>query len=283
VGLVAAGAVAALFAPGVCAAVPDEAALLLGLAAGLPHGAGDHLLAPRRRRLALAAAYVAVVATAVATWWWMPGLYTLAFVGLSAWHFGQGDLHGWEVRRGWEAPAWLTRGAVMLGLPLLQPEAWPILEAMAGSALPRPPIDALALVTLHAVVLLAALPRHRWVRALAELTALSVWLAAAPPLVGFALVFAVWHSWPHLVWMRSVVERSWPELLLGLAGPTLLSALAVAAVRVDLHTALVAISALTFPHALLVDRLVHGHGPAGASSAQPHGLSIAGGWLRLGG
>ena len=72
----------------------------------------------------------------------------------------------------------------------------------------------------------------------------------------FATAFAVWHSLPHLRWMRESLQLPWTQLWRRLSLPTLVSAAGTVALfgGLEAHHALVAIAALTVPHALWVHR-----------------------------
>jgi Brp/Blh family beta-carotene 15,15'-monooxygenase len=254
------GSLVGLLWPSALMSLPQEVALLLGLAIGLPHGAGDHLFVSRWPRARFVVAYAAVVGLVLACWPLFPTAYTLVFLLLSAWHFGQGDLHSPAIRPGWAVPAFASRGAVWVGLPLLSadPRAWGVLEAMAAVPLPRPEGLAPILAVVHLGILALAIRRAGRLRGLAEALVLIAWLSTAPPLLGFAVAFAVWHSLPHLQWMHDELGRPWRDLGRQLLLPTLVAAVGTVALLggVQPHLALVAIAALTAPHALWVHHLV---------------------------
>src|SRR5947209_2301041 len=99
----------------------------LGLVAGVPHGAADHVIATQlaggRHMSLVVAAYAGAAAAAWALLQWGGAVAVVAVVALSALHFGLGELEvscqltGWRPSR-WAALALVVTGSGALVLPL---------------------------------------------------------------------------------------------------------------------------------------------------------------------
>ncbi|WP_336921726.1 Brp/Blh family beta-carotene 15,15'-dioxygenase [Aquipuribacter sp. SD81] len=197
---------------------------LVLLAAGVPHGALDHLVllgtrpgGTRRRgplagpRASFVVPYVALALVALAGYLAAPRVGFALFLALSVVHFAAGEA-GVAVERGlarsWRDPrAWAASvgGSVVVVLPLASPEAGAALGAVDGRLDPvLRPLPALALgLTAVAVAALAAcaVARLRGDRAAgvvgAEVAALLALAVLAHPLLAFGAFFAAWHSLRH--------------------------------------------------------------------------------------
>ena len=264
------------------------------LALGLPHGALDALVALRSERLGsrcaplpFLAGYLALAALTAAAWIAAPLPALGVFLAASALHFGIGDQD--SVRYpGLAWPEILTRGSAPIVLPLCfhasevgQLFAWLTgaspSAAHAWLAATAPLIATtwlvLAGVALATPQLVPQPPRQgsAWARQL-ELPVLVVAFALLPPLVSFALYFAVWHSPRHLLALDVLLcardGRTRRSLVLA-AAPILGAALALFGVAHALHartlldpaalvrTLFVGLAALTLPHMLvtaIIDR-----------------------------
>lgn len=192
-------------------------ALLLILIGGLPHGGYDAALFIRLwgrdpRQLAMfICAYVAVAACMLCMWNVWPVAALGLFLILSAVHFGD----DWA-----ELPDGLLRicaGAAVIAAPAIgQPAAVTALFVALGGE------DAIWLariaLAVAPVVLLVALGAIgiAWVmgqrqRALALIAVLAI-LLTAPPLIGFALFFALLHAPRHMAMVQRVVDLRHPVI-----------------------------------------------------------------------
>ena len=243
------------------------ALLVLG---GLPHGASDHALAGpvwrgRLGRLGLLlflASYVACAALVFVAWRAVPLAALLSFLALSAWHFAREDAVGGS---GWERVA---RGLMPVGLPaLLHPAGLtelllPLLADSAGEA-----GVAAALMSVCGAGAVVALAGWWWradrVPPLAAASAAA--LLICPPLLGFALFFALDHS-------RRAAGRRRETLRLSTTGYARACAPFVVGGAVVLASAawwlpdaglpgwlIVGLAALTVPHMLLVPEVTAEH------------------------
>lgn len=185
---------------------PGILAVILAVAVGIfgvPHGALDPLVAVRKglvngwRQIAVFhLAYVAVAGLAGLLWWLFPAMSLVAFLIVSAWHFG----NDWRA----DMPAILAvaAGVSLLALPLAaSPETVePILRVLAGSDGARLSQGLAALfwpiVGLAGLCGLAAL-RYSG-RSFVELAVLYTAATVMHPLVWFVAYFCWCHSLRHL-------------------------------------------------------------------------------------
>lgn len=254
----------------------------LGLIAlGTAHGLHDlALIAPgdRGRRLRWAGVYLLLFLIAAAVWWLAPAIALVGFLALAAVHFGLADrLHTTGTGAIAEA-AW--RGLLPLVLPALM---WPEQVTALFAALGRSPALAVELASILSAAPLLALVgvaigaslldtlRNRRALPALELGVVLVWLALAPPLLGFAVYFVAIHSLRHLERLDAAPRRqlrAWlgplvrPETI-GWAALTLILSAALVGWIGARSPALIAAGAwpflilacLTLPHMLVVHHL----------------------------
>lgn len=176
---------------------------------GIPHGALDAVTSVNlagRSQLLFYAQYLSILGLTLAGWWFMPNLTLLVFLGMSAWHFGQGDTQLWgkQPRAPLQTMAWggLVL-AFLLGLHL--PEANQILLPLRihAPALSRLIEQREIIATvLWAAWLLTAIGmavQRNWAGLISVLTLAAA--AQMPLLLGFGTYFVFHHSvsgWLHL-------------------------------------------------------------------------------------
>ncbi len=216
-------AIAGLAVLGVSFAHPVilTAALLLILIGGLPHGGYDAALFIRlwgsnARQLALfISVYIAVAACMLLVWNIWPVVALGVFLTLSAVHFGD----DWA-----ELPDGLLRicaGAAVIAAPAIgQPMSVTALFVALGGddavwlarvALAVAPV--VLLVALGAIGIAWNMGQRQ--RALALLAVLAI-LLTTPPLIGFALFFALLHAPRHMAMVQRVIDLRHP--LIGWSG-----------------------------------------------------------------
>ena len=214
---------------------------------GLPHGAVDPFVLRRGLlgRAAVSAVYLAVALAVLGVWAWAPRASAVAFLGLTALHWGLGDLHTLVAFDG--AVHLRTRAqraafvAVRGGLPMLVPlVAAPdvyrrVVGWMAGALDPAAPVSAslgaaealfrpdvrLALGVGFAVLAVSSLAlgfrraggagQRAWRIDAAETTGLAVFFALVDPLLAVGVYFCLWHAPRHLArlvaWSPAAVEQ----------------------------------------------------------------------------
>lgn len=270
---------------------------------GLPHGALDHLVPVRLRPgtstarsvVTVVVLYLVVGAATVALWTTAPLLGFAVFVGITWFHWGQGDLFV-DRLLGDGVPGALgstltvaVRGALPMLVPFVaQPgaAAHVVVQSAAvvdgsldGAVLVVPGAVRLAgaglvvvLVVLH-VVVVARAGGPRW-RQVSEDLVLVAFFAVVPPVLAVGLYFTLWHAVRHILRLELTEPTSAGQLHRGrLLAPFLrfarqawpitaiaaamLVALAVVVRRADLGVYLVLIAALTTPHTVVVTWMDH--------------------------
>ncbi|WP_428339753.1 beta-carotene 15,15'-dioxygenase, Brp/Blh family [Mycobacterium sp.] len=185
----------------------------LGLVAGIPHGAADHVIATQlaagRPMPLVVAAYAGAAAAAWALLQWGGAVALLGVVALSALHFGLGELEVSHQLTGWQpsrvvAVSLVVAGSGALILPLAR--AGDQLTAVATAVSPAlaqligGPTVQIGLVVTWLVAALVAVIASLWSGH--PTVALDVVLLGAlgilvPPLLAFALWFGGWHALRH--------------------------------------------------------------------------------------
>jgi len=192
----------------------------LGFLAGVPHGAADHVMAARlsggRSMVGIGVVYAGIAAAvwALLVWGGLPAL--IVVVGLSAVHFGLGELEVERQVTGWR-PAGLIAiaiaiagcGALVLPLARSGDQLQGVAAAISPGLAPllgEQPLER----TLAGVWLVAAV-----VAGIAALWSGQIWVAVdivligtlgmlAPPLLAFAVWFGGWHAIRHCARMLTV-------------------------------------------------------------------------------
>lgn len=217
---------AALLLAGIASWIPADIGPIVlcfaaaGFAAGIPHGAVDHLMATRLTGRTSVVTVAAVYATLAVTAWvlmtWLGTVGLVAAVALSALHFGLGELEVSRQLTGWRpnivvAVAITVAGCGALILPLARAGDQLIGVAAAVS----PGIDvwlgsgwvqiALAAGWLAAAVVAVAGALRAGRRAIAlDIVLIGLLGALAPPLLAFAVWFGGWHALRHCARMLTV-------------------------------------------------------------------------------
>jgi Brp/Blh family beta-carotene 15,15'-monooxygenase len=206
---------------------------------GLPHGAVDHLAPARaagerptlRWLLGVGVAYLLLGGAYTALWMVAPAVSAVFFVGLTWFHWGQGDLYALEAFGGFHLGGRPHRVATILvrgGLPMLVPllrfperyrdviDAWvSLFGGRVGAAWVTAPDVRVALgvgfAALTVGTLLAGwrqvgdgIGADEWRRDAAETGLLWVFFLLVPPLVAIGVYFCVWHSLRHIARLAGV-------------------------------------------------------------------------------
>lgn len=194
----------------------DDVLVVVGLLAGVPHGAVDHLVPGLRghrpgpgRLVLLAVAYAAIAAT---SWWALrsaPAVGLAGFLALSVLHFGTGEVAFDRIRGAGPQDAVRSLGsalvvgatAVILPLALHPVGLIPFLRLLVpgwDGRLPAPltltVAGSVAGVALATVAARLATGRRLAALELGLLVALAAW---TPPVVAVATYFGAWHAVRH--------------------------------------------------------------------------------------
>lgn len=265
---------------------------------GLPHGALDHLVPARldsaisvRRSIATVVALYAVLGGATALLWGLdPVVGFVAFIAVTWFHWGQGDLwldrargHAVDSRADAVLTV-LTRGALPMLLPLIthpldyagvfRATTRLIDPAAAGAdLLDAVPIRFAAAVLLVVLIAAHALVRHRLGNpmgtTMAEVVVLVAFFSAVPPVLAVGVYFTFWHAVRHIVRLELLEPDGAAGLARGdllrpfgrflrdalpvtLCAIALLAVLALSLRSAGLGTYLLLIAALTTPHTAVV-------------------------------
>ncbi|MEM6314177.1 MAG: Brp/Blh family beta-carotene 15,15'-dioxygenase, partial [Planctomycetota bacterium] len=264
--------------------------LVAAAAVGMAHGATDVWLGREifgddaRGRLRFGGGYLLFTAAALALYAVAPTAWLVAFFVLAWLHFGFGELPGLVPRGPTQAMASAVRGAMPLTLPALLHSgdvAWALTALVGASSggVMTSMLATLAVPTLIGAGLLGvgALVQRRWWDA-AEVGAVTVALVFPPPLLAFAIYFAVWHSARHLLsdlidaptagaargrpWGPVVWATVFPVVAAAVGGVVLVLAgtggdwfafsSSTAGASVTVGLVFVTLGCLTFPHMALV-------------------------------
>ena len=239
---------------------------------GLPHGAIDAYIAQRDGMwrsigglAVFATVYALVALSVIGAWILMPVLSLIAFLIISAWHFGAAANARNTIER------WLF-GSLLLSLPSFfhLASVAGLFEAISGTPARDlvPVLQVLAPVALIGVIAMLMRPRSgEPLRRIdvATISGLVLFAWALPPLVYFAVYFCALHSPTHFQRVLRLVpssERS--GALTQTAGFTVLTLFfagiaffvlsdTISLQQSTLQIVFIGLAALTVPHMFLVD------------------------------
>jgi Brp/Blh family beta-carotene 15,15'-monooxygenase len=260
---------------------------------GIPHGAVDHIVASKlyglsdawRDQARFYGFYLTLMAVYGALWLVLPAWCLAAFLLMTMYHFGQADLAYWNLGFGRARLVYLSRGLLLIGLPIAAHvyTVDPIFNAIAGvdlaqwDLLTRHRSMLLTLLVAQHVVVLGGtaaspdvdLPDAAWREAVTTVV-LSGLFILVHPLVAFSIYFGLWHSLGHIFeLLRFFRRRNAPTTLTGFyrkaalytaVSFTGLAALYYATQSFGLEDQMIAllfilISVMTLPHMIIVERL----------------------------
>jgi Brp/Blh family beta-carotene 15,15'-monooxygenase len=283
---------ASVAAPGI---VASWAALIAvgGVLLGLPHGAVDHLVPGwaaarplgRRSMAVLVTGYLLVVGAGAAALRVAPVPTLVLFLGVSAWHFGRGEVVEAAQAAGRPVPApaedllpVLAHGLVTVGLPVA---AWPavslpLLDLLAPGAARVPgwvPTVVGAAAALAVTAALGGLVLSRRAGEAGELALLAATFWTVHPFAAFGVYFGLWHALRHGARLVDLAAGAGPlgqglrrvalQAVLPTAGAVAFLTVVASTVRLApagaasglLAAELATLIGLTFPHAVVVARL----------------------------
>jgi Brp/Blh family beta-carotene 15,15'-monooxygenase len=266
----------------------DLLPVLFIMLVGLPHGAGDGLLAFKNFKptpkgwVVFVSSYLAIAGMVVALWYVYPVLGLLLFLIQSCIHFGIGDVSASDlIARGtqsqnrlhhWARIIAMGGGPVLL-IPLFHPipvnDVFVLMSGQAASYLIIYVIFLLPVWLAAFGIMLSYLPKTGG-RETALLLLLVGLYFILPPLWSFAIYFCCVHSLRHFVVLNTQIDGGLVQsghlgqILLFSAlpiGVIFLFALQAQAHFTDALTAglFIGLAALTVPHMVLVDGLRKHH------------------------
>lgn len=241
---------AGLRIPGALQYLPFLVSLVL---LGLPHGALDHLVPARlagrtpdpRSMGRVVILYLIVGAAMLALWFLSPPLAFVAFILMTWFHWGQGDLFVEATREGTGTPSTLTRAGMLLvrgALPMVVPlvaapedylrvfrDTTGVIAVPLGDLTSLVESGALRMTLAMALAVLAVLTfvgtararwstpagRRAWWGDLGEVVLLAAFFTVVPPILAIGLYFCLWHSLRHIVRLSLLDPGSRAPLRLG--------------------------------------------------------------------
>jgi Brp/Blh family beta-carotene 15,15'-monooxygenase len=171
---------------------------------GIPHGAIDHLLLnpviDKKNLIRFIVKYLAIIAAYIIVWLLLPTLALLAFVLMSAYHFGQSHFIKLKFKK-LEKLTYISLGSFFLSTVL-----WGDFEYTMSILSNIIDVSHLAPVGTWfiffsfsiSVTLILANFGVRSVWLLVELSLLGLFLYQLPLLLGFIIYFGFWHSLPSM-------------------------------------------------------------------------------------
>lgn len=223
---------------------------LLLLLVGIPHGAIDHLVDEHNVKaqqkpfslFRFLAVYIAQMAVYAICWWLFPALSLLVFLLISAWHFGETDLHPSPNHIAWAILKGLFGTAILFFILLREPlyTASLIERITLGNSAASGIWQFFANQSVFVFASLIALILVAWfwaqqsepIRTNKTKWVTFIFLMAVvyflPLLPAFALYFGAWHAWntfgyistflssKHTFW--NIWKKTLPFTLLALSG-----------------------------------------------------------------
>lgn len=260
------------------------------VATGIPHGAVDHLVASElyglrftwRDQAKFYGAYLALMALYGGLWLVASGLSLFLFLLMTIYHFGQADL-AYLRPTGWRRPAaYLSRGLLVIGLPIVAFPGIvdPIFDAIATTHLlewtwmtEHASMLALGLVAQHGAMLAGLRPlmdRAALQREMLSTGIFALLFWTVHPLVAFAVYFGGWHALGHILELirffnrhdqpTSITDFYRKAAVFTVLSFVMLGALYVAAQAFGSQEQMIAllfilISVMTLPHMIIVERM----------------------------
>lgn len=293
-------AVFALLLPALALQTALWIAPVIILLLGVPHGAVDHFIFKSlltkvegpRAMLRFYTVYLGSMILYGLMWWFNPYLSLVAFLLLSAYHFGQSNWNYLSLSKIGQIPVYFLQGAFVLGVPILWhfEDAKPIIQAVVPLSdiviSPQLVVWSIALLTLlnlGVIVLLWQQGVLAVVLAKAEAINLIILLAlflSTPLLLGFAVYFSAWHALGSIrdqiaffrlkkpnYQMLDYIKQAAPYSILAIFG---LGVMVLASAQLRTADALgmlfVFLSLVTLPHMLLIDLLYNKFEPNSENS-----------------
>jgi len=200
------------------------------LVTGIPHGAVDHIVAAQVFGLRPSfgdqawfyGSYLLTMLLFAGLWILSPIAGFLLFLVISVYHFGQGDLNWLNLPRTPALIAYLSRGIMLLALPILGHAeiTTPIIREVSGftlsdSMLLNNHASAIAVGSWFAhlfVLFTVMITYHKRVfwREVVLVVVLGITLLYTHPLVGFGIYFGLWHGLNHFFELRDHLYMNRP-------------------------------------------------------------------------
>jgi Brp/Blh family beta-carotene 15,15'-monooxygenase len=240
---------------------------------GVPHGGNDFYYRPNKSlwgSVKFLLFYLGCMALYALVWQWLPIVALLAFLVISMHHFGQSNF----LSDSWRAPESLLWGLWLLLFPMLKHarEAVGIFAEMMGGHqnLPRDwgtmsnaswMVFVLVFGLFYALILWRRKVEHKG-QFLLQWALVTIWYWLTPLVLGFVVVFCLWHSAQSMRYQVLYIRHQRPKSILGILKDFLpLGILAMLAwvvsaqfdVMLHLGLGFVLLSLVTLPHVVVMD------------------------------
>ena len=249
-----------------------SAPLFLILLAGMPHGAGDILIARRILRsnyLQLTfflITYIIIAVFSIATWFVIPSLSLIAFLLISIIHFGLMDTEKTK-----DLPCRYLRALIYGSTPIVIPATFhtsDVTELFALLIFEENTLLANHIASLFPIWFLSCIiffvsGKKTLKYQFLEILVLAIVLAYLPPLWGFAIYFCLVHSSRHILHLlNSLGSLKYNDYVLVLVTVlTSILAILIGAFHFTdnsfdigiIRATFIGLAALTIPHMLLID------------------------------
>lgn len=194
------------FFPGENANIQLVIFALILLSIGIPHGAIDHLISnPKIDRTGLGKfliAYLSLILAYLLIWYFIPGFALIAFLVMSAYHFGQSHFIAEKLSKTPSWPLFLSRGAYFLLVILLGD--WEVTKSILSPVVDlasldpyRIPILGFSILVTMMIQMITGLKLSK--THLLECMILGPILYFSPLLIGFIIYFGFWHALPSMI------------------------------------------------------------------------------------
>jgi len=176
------------------------------LSVGIPHGAIDHLISnPKidsRGLVKFLLIYLSMIAGYLAIWYFIPVLALMAFLLMSAYHFGQSHFFSESTLKNYSLLLYVSRGGYFLFAILLGD--WESTKVILSPLVNLDYLNnsryfvlaAFLLSTLLAQGIFGSKFRRKHIL---ELSILGPILYLSPLLIGFIVYFGFWHALPSMI------------------------------------------------------------------------------------
>lgn len=248
---------------------------------GIPHGANDYLLRSDKTIKGIInflSIYLGVMLVYLVAWYFVPLIALITFFVISFHHFGQSNFQNESTRY---LPSWLW-GIWILALPVMihLKEATHIFEQMLSSNhVPLfsdfydqhieinfnwPFITVILLGVLYLISLLV-FERENSMLYILQFVVITLWYIFTPLLLGFIVVFCLWHSMQslqhHYIKFQQITDGTLQQFI-GAMLPFSLAAIISFIIYFcfrdfKMGEAFVLLSIITLPHVLIMHRLYH--------------------------
>ena len=251
---------------------------LILLLVGIPHGAIDHLTSDpfitKPGLVRFVGLYLLLIALYLVCWFFFPLIALIAFILMSAYHFGQTHFIGVRVPKTLDIVLFLSRGSFFLAFILLGnlEETSAILKDIVIIQLSDiQSIGILAILFSFTIGIQLYQLKGLRRKDIFELTVLGALLYYSPLLVGFITYFGFWHALPSMIEEYAYLKRipqfnTFKKFAFQLLPFTLISLIGISLILLIgqhyLETSqlilifFIMISLISFPHIIFMDRFL---------------------------